>query len=200
MGQAEIAGRSSRQTDLRDMLAPMTTAPLSIRIRRANVEDAAGIGTVHVRAWQWAYRGHFPDSFLDTIDLARRTRWWRKTLVSDPAMAVFVAVEDDQVLGYCHVGPSRTEGPTIGELHSIYLLAHAAKRGIGRALMAAGLDTLQSIGFDEAMLWVLASNDATRRFYEMSGWYDDGGRHTYTLRDGIEAAAVRYRIKLGNAV
>jgi L-amino acid N-acyltransferase YncA len=180
------------------MLRSVSTPPPGIEIRRATAADADAIGFVHVRSWQWAYRGQFPDRFLDTIDQVRRTRWWRKALAMDPAMAVFVATDGDEVLGYCHVGASRTEGADIGELHSVYLLEHAIGRGIGRALMQAGLDALHTLGFDEAMLWVLGSNTATRRFYEAAGWRDDGGRHTYTLRDGVEAAAVRYRIRLGS--
>jgi len=175
----------------------VTTPAPGIEIRRATADDADTIGLVHVRSWQWAYRGQFPDDFLDTIDLDRRTLWWRKALAADPGMLVFVAAERDGIVGYCHVGTSRTEGTEVGELHSVYLLEHATRRGIGRALMLAGLDALRSMGFAEAMLWVLGSNVATRSFYEAAGWYDDGGRHTYSLRDGVEAAAVRYRIHLG---
>ncbi len=167
-----------------------------ITIRRATSVDAEAIGLVHVRSWQWAYRGHFPDTYLDTIDLERRTRWWRRSFRDDPAMVAFVAVEGQHVVGYCHVGPSRTEGSDVGELYSIYLLEDAAGRGIGAALMAAAIDALRSMGFDEAILWVLGSNSRTRRFYETEGWRDDGGRSSHTLRGGIEAAAVRYRIQL----
>lgn len=179
------------------MLPPVNTPLAGIEIRPATADDADHIGLVHVRSWQWAYRGQFPDDFLDTIDLDRRTRWWRTALTEDRDIAVFVAAHSDGILGYCHVGASRTEGPEIGELHSVYLLEHATGRGIGRALVLAGLNALRSMGYTEAMLWVLGSNDATRRFYEAGGWHDDGGRHTYTLRNGVEAAAVRYRIRLG---
>ncbi len=167
-----------------------------VEIRPAIPADADGIGRVHVQAWQWAYRGQFPDTFLDTIDLERRTRWWRNTLTGDPAAVVFVAGTGDEIVGYCHIGPSRSEAATVGELHSIYLLEHWTGRGVGRRLMAAALEALRTAGFDEAMLWVLGSNHDTRRFYEAAGWHDDGGRHTYVMRDAVEAAAVRYRIDL----
>ena len=170
-----------------------------VEIRPAVPADADGIGRVHVRAWQWAYRGQFPDTFLDTIDLERRKRWWRNALTGEPAAVVYVAATDDEVVGYCHVGPSRSEGETVGELHSIYLLEHWTGRGVGRRLMAAALDALRMEGFGEAMLWVLGSNQDTRNFYEAAGWHDDGGRHTYVMRDQVEAAAVRYRIDLGLA-
>ena len=174
----------------------MSSPAPGIEIRRAVADDATGIGSVHVESWQWAYRDQLPDRFLASLDRDRRIRWWRQALHGNPEMVTFVATEDDHMVGYCSVGASRTDGETGGELYSIYLLEHVAGRGIGRALLEAGLDALRAMGFEEAMLWVLGSNERTRRFYEASGWHDDGGRHTYTLRDGVRAAAMRYRIRL----
>jgi len=167
------------------------------QIRRAAAADAAGIGAVHVASWQWAYRGQLPDHFLDTIDVHRRNEWWRRRLTNDPPIVVFVAERDGGIVGFCHVGPSDdTPESLLGELHAIYLLETVARQGIGSALMTAGLEALRDMAFDDAILWVLASNEGTRRFYEQAGWLDDGGRQTYTLRDDVEAAAVRYRIDL----
>ena len=39
-----------------------------MRIRTANTDDAAAIAEVHVRSWQAAYRGVFPDDVLDGPD------------------------------------------------------------------------------------------------------------------------------------
>ena len=61
-----------------------------VPVRKANVEDSAGIGLVHVRSWQVAYRGHMPDEFLDagalptlhdrygisTAEVARQIKQW----------------------------------------------------------------------------------------------------------------------------
>lgn len=38
-------------------------------IRYAEASDAAGLADVHISSWRSAYRGIFPDSFLDGLDL-----------------------------------------------------------------------------------------------------------------------------------
>ncbi len=44
----------------------------AVRIRLATIDDAPGIAAVNVRAWQTAYRGILPDSFLDALDVTVR--------------------------------------------------------------------------------------------------------------------------------
>ncbi len=166
----------------------------SISIRRATVADAAGIAAVHVASWQWAYRDRLPQAYLDSLDAQRRVPWWERSLAVDPPATVFVAIAEEEVVGFCSVGPAKgDEDPAAGELHAIYLLEHFKGTGIGSALMDVGLDALRDAGYREAVLWVLDSNDRAISFYERKGWVDDGGRHTYELRDGVEAPAARYR-------
>jgi len=180
----------------------MTAPPAAPFIRRATAEDAAMIGVIHAAGWRWAYRGRLPQDYLDTIDVDRRIAWWVRNLSADPPIVVFVAADGsggqpDAIIGFCHVGPANLENePTTGELHSVYMLESAAGSGIGAALTSAGLAELRTDGFDRAVLWVLATNAEARGFYEHLGWTDDGTRHTFTLRNDVEAAAVRYRIDL----
>jgi hypothetical protein len=44
-------------------------------------------------------------------------------------------------------------------------------------------------------LWVLASNEQARRFYEAAGWRPDGGAQTIEL-GGATLEEVRYRREL----
>lgn len=58
--------------------------------------------------------------------------------------------------------------------------------------MDAGLRRLAEAGLRENLLWVLATNDRARRFYEAGGWRPDGA----TTRDdsrGFSLFEVRYR-------
>lgn len=177
-------------------------------IRRAAVADADRIGAVHTASWQWIYRGRFPDDFLDAIDPARPAAAWKRNLGAEPPADVFVAEVEGEIVGFCHVGPSGDgdddhDGPIdhdarVGELHAIYLVHDAAGNGVGRALMDAGIDALRSAGFTEVILWVLESNREARGFYEHTGWRLDGTRRTFTIRNIVEAPAVRYRLDLGD--
>jgi hypothetical protein len=33
-------------------------------LRKADLRDAASLADLHIRAWQWAYQGLTPDTFL----------------------------------------------------------------------------------------------------------------------------------------
>lgn len=64
--------------------------------------------------------------------------------------------------------------PDVGELFAIYLQPGVVERGIGKALMAKAEQFLRDEPYKEATLWVLATNDRARRFYESLGWQPDG--------------------------
>jgi hypothetical protein len=53
---------------------------VAVNIRRAIATDAATIAGIHVRAWQWAYRGLIPDAFLDSLSVEARETSWRRQL------------------------------------------------------------------------------------------------------------------------
>lgn len=55
--------------------------------------------------------------------------------------------------------------------------------------MAVG--RLRAFGYDRAMLWVMASNDRSRRFYERAGWSWDGTTSEHRF-DCANVPIVRY--------
>jgi ribosomal protein S18 acetylase RimI-like enzyme len=163
-------------------------------VRAAQLDDAAAIGLVHVRSWQAAYAGHFPQEFLDALDPAARAEGWRRILGAQQRdrQTDLVAGFDGQVGGFASVGPSREDDAGgVGEVYAIYVLPELWGRGLGRQLMAAALDALAELGFDAATLWVLEDNHRARRFYETGGWSTDGATK---VDDGLgfPIAEVRY--------
>lgn len=66
-------------------------------IRLAVPDDAAGIATVHVKTWQFAYKGQIPNSYLDSLSVEKRTETWR-TQLETPKEGVhtLVAQVDEQ--------------------------------------------------------------------------------------------------------
>jgi hypothetical protein len=62
--------------------------------------------------------------------------------------------------------------------------------------MEAGLRRLAEDGYREAILWVLATNDRARRFYEAGGWGVDGSTKSDDSR-GLPLLEVRYRHAAG---
>ncbi|GGN48718.1 GNAT superfamily N-acetyltransferase [Actinoplanes campanulatus] len=167
-----------------------------MRIREATVVDADMLGDVHVRTWQEAYRGKISAQYLAQIDLAQRRQGWRRILQNPGLAATLVAEHECQgVVGFIRVSSSRdsdADTRRVGEVYGLYLLPAFWGRGVGRMLMEAGLRRLAQAGYMENTLWVLATNDRARRFYEASGWRPDGATKTDDSH-GVPLIEVRYR-------
>ena len=173
-------------------------------IRPAEVSDAERIGLIHVRSWQSAYQGLISQDYLDGLDPAERSGRWRRTLetIDRSRAGILVASSGTQVVGFAGYGPSRdadADPGRTGLLATIYLLPEAWGTGTGRELMAAAVQGLTALGYAEATLWVLDSNDRARRFYAKAGWAEDGAVQVDDSL-GLTLTEVRYRRALPPAV
>jgi GNAT superfamily N-acetyltransferase len=168
-----------------------------VAIREAVAADADDIGRVRHAAWQVAYSGLMPADYLAGLSVDGFVLSARRMLADRGArrMAVLVAEVGGVVSGFASVGPSRDEDEpegSVGELYAIYVDPAMWRRGVGARLQEAALQRLRGAGYREATLWVLATNSASRAFYEHTGWRHDGGV------SGFEAGAevldeTRYR-------
>ena len=167
-----------------------------MRLREAVIDDARGIATVHVQTWQAAYRGIVPDDALDAMDIDERETNWRGGWSFEPGRAVWVAEEDDAIVGWSNAGPSRDtdEAATPGELYGIYVDASRWGTGVAQELMDVATAWLRD-RFDSATLWTLEANVRARRFYQRNGWRIDGATKSDDRR-GFVLHEVRYRITL----
>ena len=173
-------------------------APGNVRLRKARVDDAATIAEIHVRTGQHAYRDLLPGAYLERVSLTDRIERWQSRLGPVATRsAIWVAEEDGTILGFCHVGPSRDDDADhdTGHLHALYVSPGFARRGIGSALMSAGLASLSEAGFTAATLWVLTANARARAFYERHGWETDGASQTEE-QEGVVFHETRYRLAL----
>lgn len=167
------------------------------RIRPATLADTDGLGLAHVRSWQSAYRGKMPQDYLDGLDPAVRAETWRRILAeTEPSRGgVLAAVADGGITGFASFGPSRdhdTDPRRTGEVFAIYVDPDAWGTGTGRRLIASAAAELARLGYTDAILWVLDTNDRARRFYALAGWTEDGARKTDASR-GFAITEVRYR-------
>jgi RimJ/RimL family protein N-acetyltransferase len=165
-----------------------------VTVRAARAEDARAIAEVHVRTWQAAYRHLFPAEFLDQLSVDEREARWRGWL--EDGTGIWVAVEDDAVVGFAAAGPSRTE-EIAAELYAIYVLLEHWRSGAAHELMSAVTTWFRDKGYTSAMLWVLADNPRARRFYEREGWQFDGTRTDVVRGVDVEEALYRIILDLG---
>ena len=179
----------------------------AVSVRPATLADADGIGLVQVRSWQAAYRGQIPQDYLDGLDPARRAAVWRRALTETGRSRAGLLVAEPEgaaggIAGFASLCPSRdsdTDPRVTGEVAAIYAAPEAWGTGAGRALMAAAVAELARLGYADAILWVLDSNDRARRFYSIAGWEEDGAVKTDASR-GFDLSEIRYRMVLVPAV
>jgi ribosomal protein S18 acetylase RimI-like enzyme len=140
-------------------------------VREARAEDAISIAKVHVDSWRTAYRDIIANTYLEALSYDDREHYWQSLLERpERTTLVYVAEDDDgEIVGFASGGPEREGNPTYkGEVFAIYILQQAQRRGIGRQLTAAIVQSLVQQGIESMLIWVLADNPA-RKFYEALG-------------------------------
>jgi GNAT superfamily N-acetyltransferase len=150
-------------------------------IRPATTRDARGIARVQVRGWQIGYRGIVPDEYLTRFNVETFTNRWLANLAEAVRMQHLVAEgEDETIVGWAAYGANQGDlGPGFGELGALYVDPDHWDGGIGGALLTEAEQGLRIAGYERAVLWTLAGNDRTRRFYENRGWRFDGATETH---------------------
>jgi L-amino acid N-acyltransferase YncA len=162
-------------------------------IREATEAEARAIAEVHVRSWQVAYAELLPDEFLASLSVDARAEQRREQIRARHGK-VWVAEEENTVIGFATAGPSRDrEG--VGELYAIYLLPEYVGKGIGRELMSTAESYLRHERFREAELWVLKGNERAERFYRSAGWAKDGVQKAEAF-EGVMLEEERYSRRL----
>jgi len=133
---------------------------------------------VHVRSWQAGYRGLLPDAYLAGLRWEDRASAYEFGSVRRDQPSTVVAVEQETILGFVTTSVRREDLATgaAGEVGALYVDPCRWGRGVGRLLLADARKRLLRDGCGEAVLWVLAGNEAAERFYRADGWAADGVR------------------------
>lgn len=155
-------------------------------IRAPTQDDARALAEVHVITWQHAYRDVFPKEFLESLDVDRRTEWFRSHIARGAGLLLTESA--GEVIGFCFFGRSSDSG--WGEVFAIYVHPAHWGTGFGRDLLEAAEEEIRLLGFDRILLWVLESNERARAFYRRQGWVlgrpirleEIGGRQVTELR------------------
>lgn len=175
-------------------------------LRTAKAADALAIATVHIRSWQVAYRGIFPDDFLASLRVEERAKRYTldaadgsgpRTVLAVETQAAADGREHERVLGFATTGRCRdADARDAGELWALYVDPTHWGRGVGRTLMADAYEQFSRMGVCDAVLWVLVGNARAARFYSADGWLPDGSRRDEDVWD-VPATVLRYRRTLG---
>lgn len=142
----------------------------SFKIRKSALGDEHSIAKVHIQAWQEAYKGLLPQSYLDTLpkELNNRTVMWNNA-IKNPQRWLWVATVNDEIVGFVVFGPPRDKNREgFIELGAIYLLEKYKGQGIGYSLLTTGFNFMSGLGYNKSYCWVLKGNP-TIKFYEKTG-------------------------------
>lgn len=139
---------------------------MNIIIRKANVEDSRGIVEVKMSSWLTTYKGLMPDEVLKNRQDTIEERIPRTESQIREYNNIYVAVDNDRVIGTMSYGESRNEKyKDYGEINFIYLLDEYKGQGIGKKLFMTGIKELIDMGYNSMILNVLEGNK-TIGFYE----------------------------------
>ncbi|HOB03770.1 MAG TPA: GNAT family N-acetyltransferase [Propionibacteriaceae bacterium] len=162
-------------------------------VRPAVAADAAAVARIHHRGWTEAYRGLVPHAHLEGLSYDACLARWQAGIQG--ATRMLVADVGSAVVGFVTFGPSAdADARAAGEVWDLWVLPEERSRGIGAALLQAGLVELAT-SYRAGLVWVLEGNARGRAFYERHGGVRDGVSRTQLVAGGT-MADVRYLFDL----
>lgn len=155
-------------------------------LRPATPHDAAALAAISMEVWLGTYirRGvsaFFADYALQTFTADR----FRATL-ADPEEHILVSQNQDGPDGFLRLTQNRpcpvTTCPATAELTTLYIQPRHQGRGLGTALLDAGLARARSLGVESLWLAANAENSDAIRFYIREG-FDAVGETRFRIQD-----------------
>lgn len=139
-----------------------------ITFRSASIDDATVIAGLRVDSWRATYRGVMPDAYLDSMHAEESAAMWMQVLSANvPTVSVIVAQAGSEIVGFAAgmmLVPEKFGFNA--ELTAIYLKPIAQRGGVGSRLVLRIAEALQKEGATGLLVWVIADNQPTRRFFE----------------------------------
>jgi ribosomal protein S18 acetylase RimI-like enzyme len=142
-----------------------------MQIRLTVPQDAPAIATIHVTAWQAAYKGLMPAEVLDKLSVSKRTTMWEQSMTSPRSSTIIYLAEDGgDAVGFVAGGPPQTEVKDYrAEVYALYILPGHWRKGLGRQLMQVMVSSFQDNNKTSMVIWVLKDNLPACSFYTALG-------------------------------
>ena len=153
----------------------------TVRLRPAGPDDAATVAEIWRTGWREAHIGNVPDELV-----AARTDESFRIRAMESVMKTTVAMIGAELAGFVMVAGD--------EVEQLYVSARHRGAGVADALLRHAERTIDAAGHATAWLAVVPGNRRARRFYDRSGWTDEGPfEHLAPGDDGpIPVPAHRY--------
>ena len=141
-----------------------------IKIRQAKLEDLQSIAEIKVIGWKSAYRGIVADEYLNSISVSDQIY---KLKNSYSIENIFVAENDNEILGYCRFYDYdkfiNCDEEIDCEIREIYVRPDFKRKGIGSELFLHTKQYFKQNEKKKLCLSCLRDNYNARKFYEKMG-------------------------------
>ncbi len=166
----------STKTVEEGLAVPNVNTPSGVSIRTYQPGDEVRWREINNAAFSW----HPEQGNQTTQDYAR--------IVGNPSFdpaSVFFAVQNGEVVGFHHtkIHTDHPSGLTMGEVYVIGVDPQVHSRGLGTALMIAGMRHLVDSGVDAIELYVESDNDSARHMYSKLGFVNEIRHISYAPQD-----------------
>lgn len=138
-------------------------------IRTALVTDAPKLSEMMVRSWRQSYVDIIVPSKLEEICAVWLTAEKFEERIKDQDACNLIAISGQEVVGHIYVLPRENDSLLVAYL---YVLKHAARRGIGSTLLWSAVECFPGAAHLE--LGVLEHNHAAIAFYKSIGFFEAG--------------------------
>ena len=132
-----------------------------VTLRPAVDDDAGAIAQIWSDGWRDGHLGHVPEELV-----VLRTRESFDTRAAARVADTVVADVDGEIAGFVMVVDD--------EVEQVYVAATHRGTGLAATLLAEAERLVREGGHARAWLAVVPGNARARRFYERSGWTDEG--------------------------
>ncbi|MEV6282121.1 GNAT family N-acetyltransferase [Kribbella sp. NPDC051770] len=142
-----------------------------MHVRPATTEDTEAVAAIWFTGWHDGHDGNVPEELS-----AVRTKDTFWTRAAERTSETTVATVEQVVAGFVIVSGD--------EVEQVYVSSEHRGSGVAGLLLAEAERQVAQAGHPHAWLAVATGNGRARRFYERSGWTDDGAFEYQAAVDG----------------
>jgi len=157
-------------------------------IRPADPADAPALAALKRRTFRETFLEDFavpyPPDDIAAFEAETYSLEQVESELRDAKHATWIALKDNVMLGYAHIGPCKLPHPDVREgdreIYQIYLAREAQGDGLGKQLMGVVMDALK----DAHPIWlgVWSGNDRAQGFYAGYG-FGTAGEYKFKVGD-----------------
>lgn len=169
-------------------------------IRRASLEDASSLAAISLEVWLNTYIRDGVNAFFADYALEAFTTDRFKDILSRENENLWVSENKVGIDGFLRMSvnsPAPVDGPSDLEITTLYVQPRHHGRGVGRRLLATGLEFCREVGRSSTWLAVNAENEKAASFYLANGFEKVGQTHFRIGDQAYQNEVLQFRLDPG---